>query len=263
MGSLRRGAGRAPAFLLLPALLLTLAGCSEEAAARRRRAEGRILKRQIDNLKDMIQSTSEKRLVREDWLAVAVDETAVKAVIEAGLPQEVVVAKRFRVRVEAADVSFRSGASLVRLRANVVDESSPDRRANVAYEGGLDDISVSPDGRLQTRVLIDSVELVGVEAGGVHGSAASGLAGLMTQLAGQNLEMLQGFLPDLAIPVRLQQTLTIDGLGDGPVEVAPGELPVHASVARVLPLSGRLWVFLDVKVGPWRARPPGSPPKAG
>ena len=94
-------------------MALPLAGSSKEAAARRKRAEARVLKRQIENLRDMIQSTSEKRLVSQDWLAVAVDETAVKTVIEAGLPQEGVVARRFRVRVEAAEVSFRSGASLV------------------------------------------------------------------------------------------------------------------------------------------------------
>ena len=32
----------------------------------------------------------------------------------------------------------------------------------------------------------------------------------------------------------------------------PVEIPVNATVARVLPLSGRLWVFLDVQTGPWR-----------
>ena len=48
----------------------------------------------------MIQATSEKRLVAADWLAVAVDEAAVKSVIEAGLPQEAVVASRFHVRCE-------------------------------------------------------------------------------------------------------------------------------------------------------------------
>src|SRR4030095_17030384 len=107
----------------------------------------------------MIQSTSEKRLVRQDWLAVAIDESAVKTVIEAGLPQEGLVAERFRVRVERAEVSFRSGASLVRLRAHVVDEKTAGRQADVVYEGGLDDIEVSRDGRLRTRVLIDNVDL--------------------------------------------------------------------------------------------------------
>ena len=95
-----------------------------------------------------------------------------------------------------------------------------------------------------------------VEAGG---SNARGIAAVAEHLAGRNLEMLQGRIPDLAIPVRLQQNLSIDGLGDGPVQVDPGELPVRAAVARVLPLSGRLWVFLDVKIGPWRERAVAAP----
>jgi hypothetical protein len=258
LNSRTRSANRGPALLLLVAALAALAGCGEEAAARRQRAEARVLKRQIENLKDMIQSTSERRLVRQDWLAVAVDEAAVKAVIEAGLPQEGEVADRFRVRVETAEVSFTSGSSLVRLRAHVVDEKTPGRQADVIYQGGLDDIEVSADGLLRTRVLIDNVDL----AEGQASADASGVASMAVKLAGQNLEILQGLIPDLSIPVRLQQNLAIEGLADGPVQVDPGELPVNAAVARVLPLSGRLWVFLEVKFGPWRERP-ASPGQTG
>jgi hypothetical protein len=198
----------------------------------------------------MIGSTSENRLVKPDWLAIAVDETAVKSVIGVGLPLETVIARRYRVRVDAAEASFRSGSSLVRLHAHVADEKS-DRQADVIYQGGLDDITVGADGRLRTRVLIDHVEIPEAHAGGADAGA---LAAIAEQLAGRNLETLQGMVPAVAIPVRLQQSLSIDGLGDGPVQVDPGELPVQASIARVLPLSGRLWVFLEVKAGPWRGR---------
>ncbi len=235
---------------LLPGLVLALTACGDDVAALRRRAEARVLERQIENLREMIESASANRLLKQDWLAIAVDETAVKSVIEAGLPLEAVIAKRYRVRVDTAEASFRSGASLVRLHAKVVDEQS-DRHADVVYQGGLDDIAVSVDGRLRTRILIDHVEIPELHAGGTDASALAGIAG---QLAGRNLETLQAMVPAVAIPVRLQQSLSIDGLGDGPVQVDPGELPVQASVARVLPLSGRLWVFLEVKAGPWRER---------
>jgi len=233
------------------AVALPLVACGEDLAARRRRAEGRVLKRQNENLREMIQATSEKRLVAQDWLAVAVDEAAVKSVIEAGLPQEAVVASRFHVRVEAAEVSFRSGAGLVKLQARVTDQKSPDRKGSVVYQGGLDDITISPEGRLETRVLIDQVEVPEAEAAGTD---ASFLRSVVEDLAGRNLEALQDLIPVLAIPVKLQQSLAIEGLGDGPVQVDPGDMPVAGKVARVLPLSGRLWVFLEVKVGPWRER---------
>ena len=240
-------------------LALSCAACGEDAAARRRRAEARILKRQIESLEEMVRATREKRLVDPSWLAVAVDETAVKAVIEAGLPQEAVVAGRFRVRVERAEVSFRSGGSLVSLKAHVTDERSRDRQAELVYQGGLDDITVSADGRFQTRVLIDNVEVPEAKAAGED---ASTLASVAETLAGRNLEMLQGLIPALAIPVKLQQTLSIDGLRDGPIQVDPGTLPIRATVARVLCVSGRLWIFLDLKTGPWRAHPPATPSPA-
>jgi hypothetical protein len=258
-------AGRCRAAALAAALALLFAACGEDLEARRLRREARRLTRQNENLREMIQATSERRLVAAEWLAVAVDEAAVKTVIDATLPQEADIGDRWHVQVLKAEVSFRSGSSLVKLDAQVTDKSSPDRIAYVVYEGGLDDIEVGADGRLQTRVLIDGVEVPAARAGGAD---ASQLASIASQLAGQNLETLQGLLPAVAIPVRLQQNIAIEGLGDGPVQVDPGELPVKATVARVLPLSGRLWVFLAVETGPWRhitasASPPTRVTPAG
>jgi hypothetical protein len=233
------------------ALALPLLACGEDAAARQRRADARVLQRQIETLKELTAAVRENRLVDPSWLAVSVEESAFRSVIQAGLPQETLVAGRFRVRVESAEVIFRSGTGLVRLGANVVDEKSPDRQAAVIYQGGLDDITVGGDGRLHTRVLVDHIEVPEAQAAGTD---AGVIASIADDLAGSNLETLQAMVPPVAIPVRLHQTLSIDGLGDGPVQVRPGELPVVASVARVVPLSGRLWVFLEVKTGPWRER---------
>ncbi len=67
--------------LLAVTLALSFAACGEDAAARRRRGEARVLKREIENLQEMVRATTERRLVDPSWLAVAVDETAVKSVI--------------------------------------------------------------------------------------------------------------------------------------------------------------------------------------
>ena len=234
---------------LTAALALSLLACGEDAATRSLRAEARRLERQNETLRNLIQATTEKRLVAAHWLAVAVDEAAVKTVIEATLPQEVDVSERWHVRVEKAEVSFRSGASLVKLDARVTDRKNPERLAHVVYAGGLDDIKVGVSGLLESRVLIDGVELPETWAAGAD---TSQLGEVASQFAGQNLEVLQGLVPEVAIPVRLRESIRVDGFGDGPVQVDPGEIPVNATVARVLPLSGRLWVFLDVQTGPWR-----------
>jgi hypothetical protein len=104
--------------------------------------------------------------------------------------------------------------------------------------------------------MVDHIEVPAAQTGGKDSRA---IAALAEQLAGRNLQALENMVPPVAIPVRLQQTLAIEGLGDGPVQVRPGELPVQAAVARVVPLSGRLWVFLDVKAGPWRQRAVAAP----
>ena len=238
-------------------LLAMLCGCGEDLAAGRRRVEARVLARQIENLREMKTALSAKRLVSEQWLAIVADEAAVRSVIEAGLPQEMTVG-RFRVLVHRAEVSFSSGSNRVRLNARVTDTRSPDRVADVVYQGGLDDIVVS-GGKLTTRVLIDDIDVPQVQTGG---DDASLLTMAADQLAGQNLERLQALIPPVAIPVKVEERIAVPGLGDGPVEVDPAEVPLNVKVARVIPLSGRLWVFLDVSVGAWRktsALPSPSP----
>ena len=229
-------------------------GCGDDFAANRRRVEARVLARQIENLHEMKTALSEKRLVAAHWLAIAADEAAVRSVIEAGLPQEMTVAARFRVLVHRAEVSFSSGSNLVRLNARVTDLRSPDRVADVVYQGALDDIVVS-GGKLTTRVLIDDIDVPQVQTGGAEASLLTTVA---DQLAGQNMERLQALIPPVAIPVKVEEKITVPGLGDGPVEVDPAEVPLNVKVARVLPLSGRLWVFLDVSIGAW-SKIPASP----
>jgi hypothetical protein len=230
-------------------------GCGQDLAAERRRIEARVLSRQIENLREMKTALAEKRLVSEHWLAIAADETAVRAVIEAGLPQEMTVGGRFRVLVHRAEVSFSSGSHVVRLNARVTDTRSPDRFADVVYQGGLDDIVVA-GGKLTTRVLIDDIDVPQVQTGGAPASLLTAAAG---PLAGQNLERLQALIPPVAIPVKVEEKVAVPGFGDGPVEVDPAEVPLNVKVARVVPLSGRLWVFLDVSIGAWRKTAPPTP----
>jgi hypothetical protein len=241
------------------AIFVAVPGCREDQAAQRLRTQARVLRRQIDSLSEMKVAAGENRLVAENWLAIAVDEAAVRSMIDAGLPQETLVADRFRVHVHRAEVTFSNGTSLVRLNARVSDTESPGRFADVVYEGGLDDIAVAANGEMSARVLVDSIDVPQAQTGGAD---APLLAAATEQLAGQNMEALQGLVPPVVIPVKLQQKIAIDGFGDGPVQVEAAELPVSVKVARVLPLSGRLWIFLDVRVGPWRKvapSPPASP----
>ena len=55
--------------------------------------------------------------------------------------------------------------------------------------------------------------------------------------------------------VGVEQGIDLPGLSGGPVVVPAGRLPLDASVTRVLPLSGRLWVMVGVRSGGWRKAP--------
>jgi hypothetical protein len=73
----------------------------------------------------------------------------------------------------------------------------------------------------------------------------------MTEVGEQWLGAISAVIPPIEIPIRLEQQIVVNGFGDGPVTVAPGRLPLQLSVARVAPLSGRLWIMLDAAAGPW------------
>lgn len=253
-----RSFARPAARLVLACALVALSlACRDDPAARRQRAEAQVLERQNQSLRELIVAAREERLISPEWIVVAVDEAAVESILGASLPQDAVVG-RFRVLVERAEVSFQGGTSLVALEAQITDERSPDRRASVRFQGGIDDIAIGADGHLETRVRVDHVEVPEIQSARVD---AGFLGAVVDELAGRSLDAVQRLVPAISIPVTFERSLAFDARSEGPVQVDGGDLPVVASVARVLPLSGRLWVFVDAKVGPWRPRPaPASSP---
>jgi hypothetical protein len=255
-----RGGSRAVADevgdLLRPAAFLALAGtlscvgCGDDFASRQARAEERRLKRQLASLREMIAAERRGSLISPDWLAIGLEESAFRAVIQASLPQEAMLTKRLHVRIEKAEVSFESGSSLVSLGARVTDAEQTDRFADVVFTGGLGELQITPDGKLSARVVIDGVEVPQAQAGSADPSLVRATA---NQLARRSRERLEDLVPPVEVPVRVDQDIPIPGFDEGPVRVAAGTLPLHVELARVLPISGRLWIMLAVKAGPWQA----------
>ena len=138
----------------------------------------------------------------------------------------------------------------------------PGRLADISLQGGLEDIEISPEGKLSARVAIDSFEVARTESGGAETPMVKALVDV---LSAERMERLRNLVPPVEIPVALDQQIAINGFGEGPVQVNPGTLPVQARVARVLALSGRLWVMLEVSVGQWveaTAKPSRASPEA-
>jgi hypothetical protein len=225
-------------------------GRGDEHGARLR-AEKQLLERQIAGLKELVAAAEGGTLTKPEQLLVAADEATVQGLLAATLPQERVVADRFRVRLERATVQFRASQGLVLLsgRASFVD--SPGSFVEVTLEGGLEDVKVrEASGTLVGRIAVYHLAVARASAAGADSSTMRALA---EGLGRERLESLSALAPPLEIPIRLEESVAFKGFEDGPVSVRPGSLPVRASVARVLALSGRLWVVLDVGAGPWRA----------
>jgi len=65
--------------------------------------------------------------------------------------------------------------------------------------------------------------------------------------------------------VAIERGIDLPGVSGGVVSIPAGHLPLEAEVARVLPLSGRLWAMIDVSTTGWRnsAAKPGGAAGAG
>jgi hypothetical protein len=238
------------AWWLLPAAVSILS-CQGGADARHAaiRGEKLLLQKQIDGLGTLIAALKRGELTRTDQLLVGADEATVERLIGATLPQERVIAKRFRIRLEKAQVRFRGNQSVVTLagRASAVD--SPATFVDVALKGGLNDLIVQRDsGALTTRVAIYSLEVQRAAAIGAENRAVRELAKAVGQARVDSLAELG---PTVVIPIRLHEDISLNALDEEPVTAAPGKLHIQLTVSKVLAVSGRLWVLLDVVAGPW------------
>jgi hypothetical protein len=238
----------AAGWLVLASLL---AGCRGGVDAREAtiRGEKLLVQKQIDGLHALIGALKRGQLTKPDQLLVGADEATVERLIGATLPQERIVSKRFRIRLEKAQVRFRGNQSVVTLagRASAVDAAAT--FVDVTLKGGLSDLIVQRDsGALTTKVAIYSLEVQRAAAIGAENRAVRDLAKALAQARVDSLAELG---PSVVIPIRLHEDIPLNGLDEEPLIAAPGKLHIQLTVAKVLAVSGRLWVLLDVVAGPW------------
>ena len=234
---------------LVLAALLPACRRDDDSGARAR-AEKLLLERQIAGLKTLVAAAEGKSLLKSGQLLIGADEATVQALIAATLPQERVVGERYRLRLERAEVQFRASQGVVVLKGRASPIAAPDTFVDVTLQGGLDEVAVRQGaGTLVGRIAVDHLQVDRAAAAGAEGTALRSLA---ETLGRERLDALSELVPPLEIPIRLEESVSFDGFEEGPVSALSGELPVRASVARVLALAGRLWVVLDVEAGPWR-----------
>lgn len=215
-----------------------------------------MLRRQTEGLRRLIAAADAGALFSPDQLAVGIREELVRNLLQRSLPVETVVVEQFRVRLDKADVTFESGQSLVTLQGRVSPVRSAEVFADLVVLGGLHRFEVDPrSGTLAAHFEVDRVELRQVEAGALE----RGLVRSLNEgLSGSGLGALGEVVPPVEVPVRFDQAIDFGGFSEGVVVVPPGRLPLHVSVARIVPVAGRLWVLLEVSAGPKARSPSGA-----
>ena len=198
---------------------------------------------QIDSLERLIAQADKGELVTTDQIAIGISEDVVKTLLNASLPQEVVIANRLRVRIESATPIFRGTKAGLLFRATASSVDAPGASATVELGGGLEEFRFE-NGKLLTRVSLAHFAVLESSLGDLASDA-------LDSLLRANAVTIQDAIPHLEIPVQIEQSIKIGGLTEGPVVAKPGSLPLHIAVSHVLPVNQRLWVLLQAKAGPW------------
>ena len=208
------------------------------------RARRKVLEREVEALRMAVGRLEKNEpILPANDLAVAIDETLLQNVIAAQLPFESKVGQ-FHLTLDEAQLLFR-GAPTVRLRGRMKREGNVDLEAVVNVVGALDQISVDPvRGALEAKIVVDHI---GIEKA----------AGIETLMSGSTLDelarmirlQLEGQLPPIQIPVKVQQSIELPAVTNGPVRIDGASMPIAANVSQVLAGQGRLWVAIHFQPG--------------
>jgi hypothetical protein len=230
---------------------------SPEAVMARVTAESR--RTQIANLETLIAQAEKGEIVTTDQIVIGVSEELLGSLLRASLPPEIVVANRLRLRIESTEPLFRGGQAGILFKVRVTSTDAPDANATISMGGSLDEFKFE-GGKLSARVKVKHFNVLESSIGDLGANVLDGLVR-------GNLEAIEKAIPEIEVPVQLEQQIRIAGLTEGAVVAKPGVLPLAISVSRVIPANKRLWVLLDAKAGPWKAAeaekaPATDPPTA-
>lgn len=235
------------------ALLAVFVGAcrpAEPTEAVHARAKKAVYEKQVRGLEETLarfrrEPPSKRRLL------VAIDEQVFGDVVGAMLPLQVPVKDRLTLRLEKAQAWFRYTQGVILFEGRLAGVRRPDLYLSMRLAGGIDRVALQ-DGRLSAHVKLYYFEALGSGLGEMGRS-------VVEQLVRDNLSLIGESVPPIVIPVSVEQGIAIPGLGEGPVSVEPGTLPLSAAVANTLSFEGRLWIAIEIEAGPWQPAGKGAP----
>lgn len=244
-------AGRATrAWRLGLAAAALAAGCREAPSERVLDLEGH-LARQVADLRTLVERAEKGRLVPTDGLVVAVREDAVRRMAELALPRDEIVERRFRVRLERADVRFRDGHGSVRLEGRVGWADDADLyRADVFVDltvfGRVDVGAIdAKQGTLAVELVPIGFEIRRLNVGERQPTMRQLAEGLARALP----EGLSALRTAVTIPVAFESELRVEAREMGPLRLRAASLPLRLVVRDASAHGGRLWVSVGVEMG--------------
>lgn len=236
-GVLRRG--------LAPALALVVSACgSQFKGGGDLRAQKVVLKREVEGLREIVARLERgEEMLPLDDVAISIDDAFVRDLVAAQLPFDMDV-DRFHLSLKEAQALFR-GSPVVRLRGALNLRKRPDLEAAVTVIGALVDIQVDQaSSALKAKIAVDHLEIekaAGIEAI-LTGSTMDEVARLVRlQLADQ--------LPPIQIPVKVQQSIDLPAVTQGPVRIDGASMPLQVAVSQVVAGQGKLWIAVHIQPG--------------
>jgi hypothetical protein len=178
-----------------------------------------------------------------DAVVVSVSESVIKEFLAAQLPFEVDTGS-FKVTLTQAEAVFK-GSPAVNMTGAIAPTGHPDLVGEVRARGALEDIKIDPEsGTLRAAVAIDHVDLV--RMAGLERFIGGGS---LDELARTIRKQLEGRVPEVQIPVKIEQGIELPSVTSGPVLIQGARMPLEVAVADVLAGNGQLWVAVKVVPG--------------
>jgi hypothetical protein len=230
---------------LASALALAALGCrSRFEGGGELRAQKVLLQREVEGLRASVARLERgEPVLPQGDVAVAVADALVRDLIRAQLPFRAEV-DRFHVALEDAEVRFR-GSPTIELRGTVNLKQRPSLAAAVTLIGALDEIAVDPaTATLKAKITVDHLSI-------------ESAAGIEQLLSGATLDevarllrlQIRDKLPALQIPVKVQQSIDLPAVTQGPVRLEGARMPLQAAVSQVLAGQGTLWIAVHFEPG--------------
>jgi hypothetical protein len=230
---------------LVPVLALAAVACqSRFEGGGDLRAQRVVLQREVEGLREVVARLERgEAMLPLDDVAISIDDTFVRDLIVAQLPFEADV-DRFHLSLKGAEVLFR-GSPVVRLRGALHLRERPALEAAINVLGALEAIEVEPSSStLKARIAVDHL---GIEKA----------AGIESVLSGSTLDEVARMvrlgikekLPPIQIPVKVQQSIDLPAVTQGPVRIDGARMPLQAAVSQVVAGQGRLWIAVHFQPG--------------